>query len=128
MTYHAVTVVAIDFATALRQAWLVFENMNSEVDPCLSDEARWLGAVVLIFAGVLRGDVIYLKSGSVFVVEKAWQEGDQVKYQTASGIQTIQLSSVKKLQGQKAAPADPSRHLPVQAVVVRGQDRRPPLR
>jgi hypothetical protein len=84
-------------------------------------KARWLGAVLLIFAGALHGDVIYLKNGSVLVVEKAWQEGDQVKYQTASGVQTIQLSSVKKLQGQKAAPADPSRHQPVHAVVVRGE-------
>ena len=33
--------------------------------------------------------MIYLKTGNVFVVEKAWQEGDQVKYQTASGLQTI---------------------------------------
>ncbi len=81
-----------------------------------------LGAAVLMIGGLaLRGDVIYLKSGSVLVVEKAWQEGDQVKYQTASGIQTIQLSSVKRLQGQKPVPADPSRHQPVQAVVVRGQ-------
>ena len=81
-----------------------------------------LGAAVLMIGGLaLHGDVIYLKSGSVLVVEKAWQEGDQVKYQTSSGIQTIQLDSVKRLQGQTPAPADPSRHQPVQAVVVRGQ-------
>jgi len=84
-------------------------------------KAKWLGAVLLMVAGALHGDVIYLKNGGVLVTEKAWQEGDQVEYQTASGIQTIQLSSVKTLQGQKPLPADPSRHRPMQAVVVRGQ-------
>jgi hypothetical protein len=80
-----------------------------------------LAAVFLLGSIPLFGDVIYLKNGSVLVVEKAWQEGDQVKYQTASGVQAIRLDSVKRLQGQKAAPADPSRNQPVQAVVIRGQ-------
>ena len=81
-----------------------------------------LATAVLMFGGLsLHGDVIYLKTGNVLVVEKAWQEGDQVKYQTASGLQTIPLTSVKRLQGQKPAAADPSRNQPVQAVVIRGQ-------
>ena len=81
-----------------------------------------LAAAVVMFGSLpLHGDVIYLKSGNVLVVEKAWEEGDQVKYQTASGLQTIPLASVKRLQGQKAAPADPSRNQAVQAVVIRGQ-------
>ena len=81
-----------------------------------------LAAAVLMFSGLpLYGDVIYLKTGNVLVVEKAWQEGDQVKYQTASGVQTIPLASVKRLQGQKAAAADPSHNQAVQAVVIRGQ-------
>ena len=81
-----------------------------------------LAAAVRLFSGLpLYGDVIYLKSGNVLVVEKAWQEGDQVKYQSASGLQTIPLASVKRLQGQKAAPADPSRNQAVQTVVIRGQ-------
>jgi len=81
-----------------------------------------LAAAVVMFSGLpLHGDVIYLKSGNVLVVEKAWEEGDQVKYQTASGLQTIPLASVKRLQGQKAAPADPSRNQAVQTVVIRGQ-------
>lgn len=70
---------------------------------------------------LLWGDVIYLKSGNVLVVEKAWQEGDQVKYQTASGLQTLPLVSVKRMQGQKPAAADPSHNQPVKAVVIRGQ-------
>lgn len=81
-----------------------------------------LAAAVVVFGGLpLRSDVIYLKSGNVLVVEKAWQEGDQVKYQTASGLQTIPLASVKRLQGQKPAAADPSHNQPVKAVVIRGQ-------
>ena len=81
-----------------------------------------LAAAVLMFSGLpLYCDVIYLKTGNVLVVEKAWQEGDQVKYQTASGLQTIPLASVKRLQGQKPAAADPSHNQAVQAVVIRGQ-------
>ena len=81
-----------------------------------------LAAAFLMFSGFpLQADVIYLKSGNVLVVEKAWQEGDQLKYQTASGLQTIPLASVKRLQGQKAAPADPSHNQSVKAVVIRGQ-------
>ena len=81
-----------------------------------------LAAAVLMFGCLsLHGDVIYLKSGNVLVVEKAWQEGDQVKYQSASGVQTIPLVAVKRLQGQKPLEADPSRSQPVRAVVIRGQ-------
>jgi len=78
-------------------------------------------AVVMFGSLTLHGDVIYLKSGNVLVVEKAWQEGDQVKYQTASGLQTIPLASVKRQQGQKSVAADPSHNQPVKAVVIRGQ-------
>ena len=81
-----------------------------------------LAAAVVVFGGLpLHGDVIYLKSGNVLVVEKAWQEGDQVKYQTASGLQTIPLASVKRLQAQKPVAADPSHNQAAQAVVIRGQ-------
>ena len=81
-----------------------------------------LAAAVLMFGCLpLHGDVIYLKNGNVLVAEKTWQEGDQLKYQTASGLQSIPLVSVKRLQGQKALAADPSHNQPVQAVVIRGQ-------
>jgi thiol:disulfide interchange protein len=81
-----------------------------------------LAAAVVMFGVLpLHGDVIYLKSGNVLVVEKAWQEGDQVKYQTASGLQTLPLASVKRLQVQKAVPSDPSRNQPTQVVILRGQ-------
>ena len=79
-------------------------------------------SLILLFAGtfMLFGDVIYLKNGSVLVVEKAWQEGDDVKYQDASGVQKIPRAEVKRIQEQKSTAADPSRDQPVQAEVIRG--------
>ena len=77
-------------------------------------------ALVLSGAFALFGDVIYLKNGSVLVVKKAWQEGDDVKYQDASGIQKIPRAEVKRIQEQKSTPADPSRDQPVRAEVIRG--------
>lgn len=77
-------------------------------------------ALVLSSAFALFGDVIYLKNGSVLVVEKAWQEGDEVKYQNASGIQKIPRAEVKRIQEQKSTTADPSRDQPVKTEVIRG--------
>ena len=77
-------------------------------------------ALVLSSTFTLFGDVIYLKNGSVLVVEKAWQEGDEVKYQNASGIQKIPRAEVKRIQEQKSTEADPSRDQPVKAEVIRG--------
>ena len=80
-----------------------------------------LSLVLVLFAALaLFGDVIYLKNGSVLVVEKAWQEGDEVKYQDASGIQKIPRAEVKRIQEQKSTAADPSRDQPVNVEVIRG--------
>jgi thiol:disulfide interchange protein len=76
--------------------------------------------LVLLGSFALFGDVIYLKNGSVLVVEKTWKEGDDVKYQDASGIQKIPCAQVKRIQTQKSTPADPSREQPVQAEVIHG--------
>ena len=84
-------------------------------------QAVVVAAFLVIGSLSLHADVIYLKNGNVLVVEKAWKEGDQVKYQAASGVQTIPLASVERLQSQKAVPADPSHNQSVQAVVIRGQ-------
>jgi thiol:disulfide interchange protein len=80
----------------------------------------WIVALVLLGGLPLCGDVIYLKNGNVIVVEKVWEEADQVKYQTSSGTQTIPRAAVKRLQRQKASPADPSRKKTVGVEVVRG--------
>jgi thiol-disulfide isomerase/thioredoxin len=77
-------------------------------------------ALGLIGGLPLCGDVIYLKNGNVIVVEKAWEEGDQVKYQASSGIQTIPRTAVQRLQGQKASPADPSHKKTFGVEVIRG--------
>ena len=75
----------------------------------------------MILGGLpLRGDVIYLNNGNVIVAEKAWEEGDQVKYQAGSGTQTIPRAKVKRILGQKANPADPSFKKLVYVEVIRG--------
>src|SRR5262245_49722054 len=53
----------------------------------------------------LHADTIFLNDGSLFVVEKAWVEGDVVKYQTSRGIQTLPRSAVREIQEQKPIPA-----------------------
>lgn len=64
---------------------------------------------VLILPAPFRGDIIYMKNGSVLIVEKAWEEGDQVKYQTSSGVTAIPRNSVSKIKTQQAMHSpDPS--------------------
>jgi thiol-disulfide isomerase/thioredoxin len=77
-------------------------------------------AVIVLKAAILRGDAIYLNNGNVIVAEKAWEEGDEVRYQVGSSTQTIPRAAVKRLQGQKATPADPSHKQPVGVEVIRG--------
>jgi thiol-disulfide isomerase/thioredoxin len=76
---------------------------------------------VLLRTSFLLADVIYLENGNVLVVEKAWEEGDEVKYQVSSGIQKLPRSDVKRIQGQKSLPADPSRSEAVNAEIIRGK-------
>lgn len=78
--------------------------------------------LVLALSGCLTtfADVIYLKNGSVLLVEKAWEEGDQIKYQDSSGARSIPRTAVKRIQQQKSIPADPSRKNPVGVEVIRG--------
>ncbi len=63
---------------------------------------------LLLFLNLsLPADVIYLNDGSILVVEKAWLEGDQVNYQTSSGLKSLPKSQVRKIQAQKAAATAP---------------------
>ncbi len=69
--------------------------------------AGWLFrilALLLVVAINLYGDVIYLNNGSILLVEKAWEEGDEVKYQTGKGIQSLPKSSVQSIRQEKPAP------------------------
>src|SRR5262245_34272608 len=46
-------------------------------------------------------DIISLSDGNVLVVEKAWEEGDQIKYQTSQGIKTLSKRAVQRVQHQE---------------------------
>ena len=62
-------------------------------------------AVGLLLRGSPTGaDVIYLTNGNVLVVEKVWEEGVEIRYQTGGIVQILQKSSVKRIQAQKAVP------------------------
>ena len=58
-------------------------------------------AFQLLAAAWLFGDVIYLKNGNILLVDKAWEEGDEVRYQTGRGIQSLPKSSVEKIRQEK---------------------------
>jgi tetratricopeptide (TPR) repeat protein len=63
----------------------------------------------LSMPATLQGDIIYFKDGSVLIVEKAWEEGEQVKYQTSSGVKAIPRNAVSKIKAQQPMPSpDPS--------------------
>jgi tetratricopeptide (TPR) repeat protein len=71
---------------------------------------RWLAVLVFLTLPIpYFADIIYFKDGSVLIVEKAWEEGDQVKYQTPSGVKIIPRDTVSKIKAQQAVPSpDPS--------------------
>jgi tetratricopeptide (TPR) repeat protein len=60
--------------------------------------------LLLIAALNLYADVIYLNNGSVLLVEKAWEEGEEVKYRSSKGIQSLPKSSVRSIRQEKPAP------------------------
>jgi tetratricopeptide (TPR) repeat protein len=64
-----------------------------------------IALAMLLTSFPTRADVIYLTNGNVLVVEKAWEEGAEVRYQTGGKVQTLEKSSVKRIQEQKALPA-----------------------
>jgi hypothetical protein len=49
-------------------------------------------------------DVIYLTNGNVLVVDKAWEEGAEVRYQAGGKVQALPKSVVKRIQEQKFLP------------------------
>ena len=52
----------------------------------------------------LYADVIYLHDGNVLLVERAWIEGDQVKYQTSRGVRSLPKSRVRDIQAENPLP------------------------
>jgi tetratricopeptide (TPR) repeat protein len=66
--------------------------------------AIWLVRVfALTLLGALPafGDVIYLKNGNILLVDKAWEEGEEVKYQTSKGTESLPKSSVERIRQEK---------------------------
>jgi tetratricopeptide (TPR) repeat protein len=71
----------------------------------MKSHVQAIALCLLLASSLTRADVIYLTNGNVLVVEKAWEEGAEVRYQTGGKVQTLQKSSVKRIQEQKAQPA-----------------------
>jgi tetratricopeptide (TPR) repeat protein len=46
-------------------------------------------------------DIISFSNGTVLVVDKAWEEGDQIKYESSQGIKTIPKGTVQRIQRQR---------------------------
>ena len=54
-------------------------------------------------------DVIYLKDGGILLVNKAWEEGEEVKYTSNGGIAILPKSRVLRIQQEKETPAPAQR-------------------
>ena len=66
--------------------------------------AAWLLRILALQLFVtirLFGDAIYLKNGNILLVDKAWEEGEEVKYQTSKGIQSLPKSSVEQIRQER---------------------------
>jgi tetratricopeptide (TPR) repeat protein len=67
------------------------------------------GVVIALLLGATvqnaTADVIVLYDGNVLLVEKAWIEGGEVKYQTSRGIQSLPRSRVREIQTENLPPA-----------------------
>jgi len=63
---------------------------------CLVSLALVLGQVIVVF-----GDIVYFRDGNILVVARAWEEGDQIKYETSEGVKTIPAWAVRRIQSQK---------------------------
>jgi tetratricopeptide (TPR) repeat protein len=57
----------------------------------------------------LHADVIYLSDGNILLTDRAWEEGDQVKYQTGKGVRSLPRSSVQEIRKQDPIAPAPGR-------------------
>jgi tetratricopeptide (TPR) repeat protein len=64
----------------------------------------------LTAAPPIQADTIFMNDGSLLVVERAWLDGDNVKYQTSRGVQTLPKSNVREIQEQMPTPSAGNRH------------------
>ena len=58
-------------------------------------------AFILLFVSKVHADVIYLYDGNILIVDKAWIEGNEVKYQTSRGVRSVPKTSVRRIQAEK---------------------------
>jgi len=69
-----------------------------------------IGSFIALFltAGVerLHADVIYLHDGNMLLVEKAWVEGEEVKYRTTRGIYAVPKANVRQIQSENLPAAN----------------------
>jgi len=56
----------------------------------------------------LHADIIYLVDGNVMMVQKAWEEAGEVKYQTSRGVQSLPRARVREIRQESPAPAPSS--------------------
>jgi tetratricopeptide (TPR) repeat protein len=57
-----------------------------------------------------KADIIYLNDGNVLVVDKAWVDGEVVRYQTSRGVQSMPGTLVRQIrEEQPTLPASPQR-------------------
>lgn len=63
---------------------------------------KCIASIAFLFANSARlfSDIICFSDGNVLVVDKAWEEGNQIKYETSQGIKTISASIVQRIQRQ----------------------------
>ena len=99
-----------------------------------SSELKFRSVLPLLVLSVLAwrisfvlADVLYLTNGNVMIVEKAWVEGDLVKYQTSTGVMTLPASQVRKIQEQTPTkgPPGPAAHYGIagfQSEIMSGWD------
>jgi tetratricopeptide (TPR) repeat protein len=80
----------------------------------MNSSRRWIVTLQILLVAALipqvnlHADVIYLNDGNVLLVEKAWIEGNEVKYQTSRGIRSVPKSRVREIQAENLEPAPAS--------------------
>src|SRR5262245_25445201 len=82
--------------------------MNSSRRWIVNLQILLVAACASVFTRSLYADVIYLNDGNVLLVEKAWIEGNEVKYQTTRGVLSVPKSTVREIQTENLQPAPPS--------------------
>lgn len=80
--------------------------------------------LLLFVSSPVTADVIHLTNGNVLVVDKVWEEGTEVRYDSRGTVQILPKSAVKRIQRQKglAAPEGPT---PKYGIAT--EDRSPPI-